>query len=353
MTGTLHKVNLAEEAVSLLDALGVAAPYYRSGGLPARSPITGEAVAHVHEISPAEAKRAIDDAHAAFLVWRNVPAPKRGELVRLLGEELRANKNALGRLVSIEVGKIVSEGLGEVQEMIDICDFAVGLSRQLHGLTIATEREEHRILSCPAYPDGHRFAQRPGLRRARAGEQRADVGATGLAHGPDLPAHADAVDGRVLPHLHRRAHRADRARGHRARPARDDVAVRGRDALHDADLAARREVERAAARAHGQVVPARHPPDDDLRVRRRLGARVDHERAHADEEPGRDPRPRRRARPVHVHGAAARRAREVQRASGARSSRSGSATTSSPRSRSTTTRSRRSSRPTSSSRTRS
>jgi len=75
-----------------------------------------------------------------------VPAPKRGELVRLFGEETRANKEALGRLVSIEVGKIVSEGLGEVQEMIDICDFAVGLSRQLYGLTIATERAEHRMM---------------------------------------------------------------------------------------------------------------------------------------------------------------------------------------------------------------
>ena len=75
----------------------------------------------------------------------SVPAPKRGELVRLLGEELRAHKPTLGRLVSIEVGKIASEGLGEVQEMIDICDFAVGLSRQLYGLTIATERGEHRM----------------------------------------------------------------------------------------------------------------------------------------------------------------------------------------------------------------
>src|SRR5690606_6401355 len=78
--------------------------------------------------------------------WRMVPAPRRGELVRLLGEELRAHKADLGRLVSIEVGKIPSEGLGEVQEMIDICDFAVGLSRQLYGLTIATERPGHRMM---------------------------------------------------------------------------------------------------------------------------------------------------------------------------------------------------------------
>ena len=83
---------------------------------------------------------------AAFKAWRKVPAPRRGEFVRLLGEELRAAKDDLGRLVTLEAGKIVSEGLGEVQEMIDICDFAVGLSRQLYGLTIATERADHRMM---------------------------------------------------------------------------------------------------------------------------------------------------------------------------------------------------------------
>ena len=82
----------------------------------------------------------------AFRKWREVPAPRRGELVRLFGEELRANKDALGRLVTIENGKILQEGLGEVQEMIDICDFAVGLSRQLYGLTIASERPGHRMM---------------------------------------------------------------------------------------------------------------------------------------------------------------------------------------------------------------
>ena len=82
----------------------------------------------------------------AFKAWRMVPAPKRGEFVRLLGEELRAAKDDLGRLVTLEAGKITSEGLGEVQEMIDICDFAVGLSRQLYGLTIATERADHRMM---------------------------------------------------------------------------------------------------------------------------------------------------------------------------------------------------------------
>ena len=82
----------------------------------------------------------------AFEVWRDVPAPRRGELVRLLGEELRREKEALGALVTLETGKIAQEGLGEVQEMIDICDLAVGLSRQLFGRTIASERPGHRML---------------------------------------------------------------------------------------------------------------------------------------------------------------------------------------------------------------
>jgi aldehyde dehydrogenase (NAD+) len=94
----------------------------------------------------AAAAKAIGQSHEAFLAWRQVPAPRRGELVRLLGEELRNSKLLLGRLVSLEAGKITSEGLGEVQEMIDICDFAVGLSRQLYGLTIATERPGHRMM---------------------------------------------------------------------------------------------------------------------------------------------------------------------------------------------------------------
>jgi L-aminoadipate-semialdehyde dehydrogenase len=137
---------LAGEATRLLTALGVDASRLGGGARAARSPVTGEILAHVHDSSAAEANAAIDEAHAASLAWRLVPAPKRGELVRLLGEELRAHKAALGRLVSIEAGKIASEGLGEVQEMIDICDFAVGLSRQLYGLTIATERAEHRMM---------------------------------------------------------------------------------------------------------------------------------------------------------------------------------------------------------------
>ena len=138
--------DLAAETKVILTELGVSTDRYIGGTLAVTSPVTGAEIGRLKEHSAGEAKAAIAAAHAAFLSWRNVPAPKRGELIRLLGEELRAGKAALGRLVSIEVGKITSEGLGEVQEMIDICDFAVGLSRQLYGLTIATERSEHRMM---------------------------------------------------------------------------------------------------------------------------------------------------------------------------------------------------------------
>jgi aldehyde dehydrogenase (NAD+) len=110
------------------------------------SPIDGSALGRVEAADPAAVAAAIGRAHDAFLAWRLVPPPRRGELVRLLGEVLREEKEALGRLVSRECGKLLSEGLGEVQEMIDICDFAVGLSRQLYGLTIATERPGHRMM---------------------------------------------------------------------------------------------------------------------------------------------------------------------------------------------------------------
>jgi aldehyde dehydrogenase (NAD+) len=137
---------LATEALAILDRLGVEQSAFASTGLSARSPITGETIATVRETSADEARAIIAKAHEAFLAWRKVPAPRRGELVRLVGEELRASKDDLGMLVTLEAGKVVSEGQGEVQEMIDICDFAVGLSRQLYGLTIATERKDHRMM---------------------------------------------------------------------------------------------------------------------------------------------------------------------------------------------------------------
>ncbi|MBB4952445.1 aldehyde dehydrogenase (NAD+) [Agrobacterium vitis] len=142
----MAKTDLSQDVAEILASLGVPADALTGGDLAATSPIDGSVIGTLKTISADEAKLAIDKAHAAFLEWRLVPAPKRGELIRLLGEELRIHKDALGRLVSIEAGKITSEGLGEVQEMIDICDFAVGLSRQLYGLTIATERAEHRMM---------------------------------------------------------------------------------------------------------------------------------------------------------------------------------------------------------------
>ena len=133
-------------ASSLLTTLGVPAALFTGGALRARSPIDGSTTGAVHEATPTEMQAAIGRAHAAFLAWRGVPAPRRGELVRLFGEELRTHKATLAALVTLEAGKVSSEGAGEVQEMIDICDFAVGLSRQLHGLTIASERPGHRMM---------------------------------------------------------------------------------------------------------------------------------------------------------------------------------------------------------------
>jgi len=134
------------DTVALLRRFGVAETALSSGGLGVRSPINGAEIARLQGSSRSDVERLVGEAHAAFLAWRSVPAPKRGELVRLFGDALRAHKAELGRLVSIEAGKILQEGLGEVQEMIDICDFAVGLSRQLYGLTIATERPGHRMM---------------------------------------------------------------------------------------------------------------------------------------------------------------------------------------------------------------
>jgi aldehyde dehydrogenase (NAD+) len=126
--------------------LGLTAADLTGGTLAVHSPIDGAELAHVHETTAADMPAVIARAQGAFRLWREVPAPRRGELVRLLGEELRAAKDELGALVTLEAGKITSEGLGEVQEMIDICDFAVGLSRQLYGLTIASERPGHRMM---------------------------------------------------------------------------------------------------------------------------------------------------------------------------------------------------------------
>jgi len=109
------------------------------------SPVDGKLIASVNAATETDYEASILKAQEAFKSWRNVPAPRRGEIVRQFGEELRAQKDALGALVSYEMGKSLQEGLGEVQEMIDICDFAVGLSRQLNGSTLHSERPSHRM----------------------------------------------------------------------------------------------------------------------------------------------------------------------------------------------------------------
>ena len=109
------------------------------------SPVDGELIASVQYSNEVNYNFVVEKAENAYIEWRKVPAPKRGEIIRQIGNALRENKNELGKLVSYEMGKALQEGLGEVQEMIDICDFAVGLSRQLHGLTMHSERPNHRM----------------------------------------------------------------------------------------------------------------------------------------------------------------------------------------------------------------
>jgi aldehyde dehydrogenase (NAD+) len=133
------------EIRALCERLGVRAESLAGGDFQVVSPIDGGVIASVRSAAARDATAAADRARRAFAAWRSVPAPRRGELIRLLGQVLRERKEFLGELVTIECGKIRQEGLGEVQEMIDICDFAVGLSRQLYGLTIASERPGHKM----------------------------------------------------------------------------------------------------------------------------------------------------------------------------------------------------------------
>ena len=141
MTALPTTSELHDRAAALLAACDATAA---AGDQLARTPITGGSLGSAGGTGSVD--DAVERATAAFRVWRETPAPLRGNVVRRLGELLREHKAELGELVSIEAGKIRSEGLGEVQEMIDICDFAVGLSRQLHGLTIASERPGHRLM---------------------------------------------------------------------------------------------------------------------------------------------------------------------------------------------------------------
>ena len=129
----------------ILNSLGLDQNTLSAGHLEVFTPIDGSKLASVKTHKPQDVDAVIVRSCEAFKLWREVPAPRRGELVRLLGNTLRAHKEQLGALVSLECGKVFQEGLGEVQEMIDICDFAVGLSRQLYGLTIKSERPGHKM----------------------------------------------------------------------------------------------------------------------------------------------------------------------------------------------------------------
>lgn len=131
--------------MQIMENCGLTTDETTNGSLAVATPIDGSIIAMLKTHSVVDAKTMISASAAAFRQWRKVPAPRRGELVRLLAEELRNEKENLGRLVTLECGKIYQEGLGEVQEMIDICDLAIGLSRQLHGLTIASERPGHSM----------------------------------------------------------------------------------------------------------------------------------------------------------------------------------------------------------------
>ncbi|MFD2516258.1 aldehyde dehydrogenase family protein [Pontibacter locisalis] len=157
MKQTIDELPLNKEIADVLHQLGIKEqnPAYSTGlawggqsnsnTRDIHSPANGNFIAAVNMATPDDYEQVVKTAQDAFKVWRKVPAPKRGEIVRQIGDKLREHKEALGKLVSYEMGKIYQEGLGEVQEMIDICDFAVGLSRQLHGFTMHSERPEHRM----------------------------------------------------------------------------------------------------------------------------------------------------------------------------------------------------------------
>ena len=142
MQSVLQKLGLTDDNTGVFDG------EWRGGGakIDKISPINGQKLASVRTASADDYDRAISRAHEAFLKWRTTPGPVRGDTVRRLGNALREFKHDLGQLVTLETGKIIAEGEGEVQEMIDICDFAVGQSRMLYGLTIQSERPSHRLM---------------------------------------------------------------------------------------------------------------------------------------------------------------------------------------------------------------
>jgi aldehyde dehydrogenase (NAD+) len=138
-------MSYASQVSGIFGKLDIELPAARQG-LEVRSPVDGHVIATVAMTTPAELAAAVERSQVRFQSWRSVPAPQRGVLVRAFSEKVRQHKLTLGRLITIETGKILQEGLGEVQEVVDICEFALGLSRQLYGLTIATERPDHKLL---------------------------------------------------------------------------------------------------------------------------------------------------------------------------------------------------------------
>jgi len=146
ITAVSSTEDIRARAETALARCGVELAAFKGDAVAARTPITGERLFGLRADSPEEVDRAIETAHAAFRGWQTTPAPVRGALVKRLGELLTEHKQYLADLVTVEVGKIGSEALGEVQEMIDICDFAVGLSRQLYGRTMPSERTGHRLM---------------------------------------------------------------------------------------------------------------------------------------------------------------------------------------------------------------
>ncbi len=144
--GTERRGILRQLGIQDMNLGGFGGDWVGSGSeLDVVTPIDGSSIATVRQVTEAEYDRIVTRAHSAFLEWRKVPAPRRGEIVRQLGDRLRDVKSELGYLVTLEMGKSIAEGEGEVQEMIDICDFATGLSRQLYGLTMQSERVDHRM----------------------------------------------------------------------------------------------------------------------------------------------------------------------------------------------------------------
>lgn len=146
MTVALHNRDLTAMIQELFHNLGISTPNINAGDLAVHSPIHGQEIARLHTTPLTAIDEMIGHARAAAHYWRTIPAPKRGELIRCFAQELRRFQQGLAHIITIEMGKTFSESLGEVQEMIDICDFSVGLSRQLYGLTIASERPQHRMM---------------------------------------------------------------------------------------------------------------------------------------------------------------------------------------------------------------